>query len=52
MSTLLQNIGEVLASVVNWVGKLAGCIMDTPMLLVPFVLGMAFTAIGLFKSLR
>lgn len=52
MTNLLTQVGTVLSSVAEWVGTIAGTIVDTPILLVPFVLGLAFTGIRLFHSLK
>ena len=52
LSGFLCNIGTVFTSAVDWIGTVVGVIMDTPILLVPFVLGIGFTAIRMFKALR
>lgn len=52
LSGFLGNIGTVFTSAVDWIGTVVGVIMDTPILLVPFVLGIGFTAIRMFKALR
>lgn len=52
MTTFLANIGTVLTSAVGWMGTIVTAVMDNPILLVPFALGLAFTGVGLFKALR
>lgn len=52
MSTFLTSIGSVLTAAVGWMGTIVTAIMDNPILLVPFALGLAFTGVALFKSLR
>lgn len=52
LSGFLTNIGTVFTAAVGWIGTVVGVIMDTPILLVPFVLGIGFTAIKMFKALR
>ncbi len=52
MSTLLTSVGEVLTELGGWVGTIADTIINTPILLVTFVLGLAATGISLFKELR
>lgn len=52
MTTFLASIGTVLTSAVEWMTTVAGAVISTPILLVPFALGLAFTGVGLFKALR
>lgn len=52
LSGFLANIGTVFTAATGWIGTVVGVIMDTPILLVPFVLGIGFTAIRMFKALR
>lgn len=52
MSTFLSDVGTVLTSAAGWVGTVVGVIVSTPVLLVPFALGISFTAVHLFKALR
>ena len=52
MSSLLAGVGEVLTELGGWVGTIANTIINTPILLVTFVLGLAFTGIRLFHSLK
>lgn len=52
LSGFLTNIGTVLTSATGWIGTIVGVVMETPMLLVPCALGLAFTGVALFKSLR
>lgn len=52
LSGFLTNIGTVLTSATGWIGTIVGVVMETPMLLVPCALGLAFTGVSLFKALR
>lgn len=52
MTTFLTSIGTVLTSAVGWMTTVAGAVLSTPILLVPFALGLAFTGVALFKALR
>ena len=52
MADILSNIGTVLESAVTWVGQIVSAIVNTPLLMVPFALGIAGSAVGLFHSLR
>lgn len=52
MEEILSNVGTVLQSAVVWVGQIVSAIVNTPMLMIPFSLGLAFTGVSLFKSLR
>lgn len=52
LSGFLTNVGTVLTSAVGWMTTVVGAIMDTPILLVSAALGLAFTGVRLFKSLR
>lgn len=52
MTTLLTSVGTVLTSAGTWVGSIATMIIDNPILLVSFILGPTFSAIGIFKALR
>ena len=52
LSSFLTNVGTVLSSAVDWMGTIVSTIMSTPVLLVPCVMGLAFTGVALFKSLR
>lgn len=52
LSGFLSNIGTVLSSATGWVSTIVGVVMDTPLLLVPCALGIAFTAIHIFKALK
>lgn len=52
LSGFLTNIGTVLTSATGWIGTIVGVVMETPLLLVPCSLGLAFTGVRLFKALR
>lgn len=52
LTTFLTSVGTVLTSVVGWMGTIVSAIMSTPVLLVPCILGLSFTAVALFKSLK
>lgn len=52
LSTFLSNITTVLTSAVGWMGTIITEVMENPVLLVPCVMGLAFTGVALFKSLR
>lgn len=52
LSGFLTSIGTVLTSAVTWMGTIVTAVMENPILLVPFALGLAFTGVRLFKSLR
>lgn len=52
MAAFISSIGEVITGSVSWIGTIVGCITSTPALMVPFGLGIGFTAVHLFKALR
>ena len=52
LSTVLTNVGTVFTSLVGWMGSIGSTILSTPVLFVPCVIGFAFVAVGLFKSIR
>ena len=52
MTTLLTSVGTVLSSATTWVGSIGTMIVDNPILLISCVLGLTFSAIGVFKALR
>lgn len=52
LSTFLTNVGTVFTSLVGWMGSIGSTILSTPVLFVPCVIGFAFVAVGLFKSIR
>lgn len=52
LASFLADIGTVFTSATGWVGTVVSVIMDTPVLLVPFALGIGMTAIGIFNALR
>jgi hypothetical protein len=52
LSGFLTNVGTVFTSLVGWMGSIGSTILSTPVLFVPCVIGFAFVAVGLFKSIR
>jgi len=52
MTTLLTSVTTVLSSAATWVGSIGTMIVDNPILLISFVLGLTLSAIGIFKALR
>jgi hypothetical protein len=52
LATFLTNIGTILTAAAGWIGTIISVVMDNPVLLVPFALGIAFTGIVMFKALR
>ena len=52
LTTFLANVGTVLTSVVEWMGTIVTAVLNNPVLLVPCVMGLAFTGVALFKSLK
>lgn len=52
LTTFLGNIGTILTSATGWVGTVVGVIMETPVLLVPVGIGISYSVIRIFKSLR
>lgn len=51
LSTFLGNVGATLTSAVGWMSTIGTAVVETPILLVPFALGIAMTGVALFKSL-
>lgn len=49
MTTFLGNIGTVLDSSIDWVGSCAEMVINTPLLLVPTILGIGLIGIGIIK---
>lgn len=52
LAAILADVGTVLVAAVAWVGTVVGTVVSTPILLIPFSLGLAFTGVTLYKSLR
>ena len=52
LSGFLGNVGTVFTSLVDWMGDIGSTVLSTPVLFVPCVIGFAFVAVGLFKSIR
>lgn len=52
LSDLLNDAGEVVTSIVGWVPKVAQLVMNEPILLIGFTIGLATLAFGIFKSLK
>ena len=51
LSTLLTDIVSVLTSCVDWMKSIGTAVVETPILLVPAVIGIAMAGVALFKSL-
>lgn len=52
LAALLADVGTVLVEAVKWVGTVVGAVVSEPILLIPFSLGLAFTGVTLYHSLR
>ena len=52
MSTILTSVGTVITSATGWVTTVASTVVSTPILLLPTLLGLAFTGVVFFKKLR
>ena len=52
LTDILQDAGEVVESIVGWVPKVAQLVISEPVLLIPFTIGIATLAFGIFKGLR
>lgn len=52
LTDLLSDAGEVVESVVGWVPKVAQLVMNEPILLIGFTIGLATLAFGIFKGLK
>lgn len=52
LTDLLSDAGEVVESIVGWVPKVAQLVMNEPILLVGFTIGLATLAFGIFKGLK
>ena len=48
----LSDAGEVVTEIVGWVPKVAQLVMNEPILLIGFTIGLATLAFGIFKSLK
>ena len=48
---MLTDIGSVLTSCVDWMKSIGTAVVETPILLVPAVIGIAMAGVALFKSL-
>ncbi len=51
LSTAITNIGTVITGFGTWVANVAKMILQEPVLLIPFSIGIAFAAIVGFKRL-
>lgn len=51
LADFLANVGTTLSSAVGWMSTIGTAVVETPILLVPFALGIAMTGVALFKSL-
>jgi len=52
LADFLGNVTTVFTSLVTWMGNIGTAVVSTPVLFVPCVIGIAFVAVGLFRSLR
>lgn len=52
MEAFITAVGTVITGAVGWISTIVGVIVSTPPLMVPFVLGIGFTVVRLFKALR
>lgn len=51
LSTAITNIGTVITGFGGWIADVAKMILQEPVLLIPFSIGIAFAAIAGFKRL-
>lgn len=52
LEALLADIGLVLSAVVVWLGTVVSTVVTTPILLISFCLGLAFSGVALYFKLR
>ena len=52
LSDLLTDAGEVVEAVVSWIPSVAQLVVNEPILLVGFTIGLATLAFGIFKGLK
>lgn len=52
LATFLTSAGTVITAATGWATDFGTMIVSTPALFVPFVMGLSFTGIAIFKSLR
>lgn len=52
LTDLLADAGEVVTAVVGWIPEVAQLVMNEPILLVGFTIGLATLAFGIFKGLK
>ena len=52
LTDLLTDAGEVVDAIVGWVPSVAQLVMNEPILLVGFTIGLATLAFGVFKGLK
>lgn len=52
LAEILNDAGNVVDAIVGWVPKVAQLVITEPVLLIPFTIGVATLAFGVFKSLR
>lgn len=52
LTDLLTDAGEVVEAIVGWVPKVAQLVLNEPILLVGFTIGLATLAFGVFKGLK
>ena len=51
LAQLITNIGDVVTASTSWIGEVATCVTDNPLLLFSVVIGFVGIGIGLFKRL-
>ena len=52
LSELLADAGKVVEAIVGWVPSVAQLVMNEPILLIGFTIGLATLAFGVFKGLK
>jgi len=52
LAGFLTDVGSVFTQLITWMGSIGSAVTSTPVLFVPCVIGIAFVAVGLFRSLR
>lgn len=49
LSSVLEDIGTMLTSVVGWVGQVATLVTNNPIIFIPTCMGIGMIAVGVFK---
>lgn len=52
LATFLTNTSSIITAATGWMKDIIAIVVETPILLVPAVLGIAFIGIRMFKALR